>query len=591
MPLPSLGGTLGYKRAAHLLHRATFGPTKLQIDSFATLNASQAVALLFQQPLPDPALPLDPETGTEWVLAGVTNANSGDPELQEIFKGWFMGQMLALGVPPSNQLAYSVREKIVFFLHTVLTCIQSKVDNSRSIYFQNQLFRKFAFDKTLPIDYNVKELTKKISVDNAMLRLLDGNLNVRGSVNENYARELMELFTIGRGLEGTLPPATVPGDYFNFTEQDVRAAAAVLSGWELDTTFTSFDQTVDLYATGTQKLPRGKVRGSATNASAHDNEVKQFSDRYGNATIQPNPLLLNGTNATEESALDEISQLIELIYAQPETARNFCRRIYRYFVYHEITQTIDDTIVAEMANTLVSNGYKIQPVLEDLFQSQHFYEAAAGVNDDNFGGIIKSPLDLMIGTLRLCNVQLPDPTGNATAYYEQTGELIRTLSDMGMHFYEPFDVAGYDAYHQYPIYHRSWISTNYLVSRYEFIRNLVSDSQMGGMMKIDPVAFVQTNISNAIASDARLLIIELVKYFLPLADNLTFDTATDDNAGLTAERLNYFLTAFLKSPQIDADPEGAWTFRWNNPVDTEVVRRQLESLFNAIMQSPEYQLY
>ncbi len=591
MPLPSFGGTLGYKRAAHLLHRATYGPTKLQIDSFATLTASQAVALLFQQPLPDPVLPIDPETGTEWVLTGTTDANSGDPELQEFFKGWFIGQMLGLGVPPSNQLAYATREKIVFFLHTVLTTIQSKVDNSRSLYFQNELFRKFAFDKTLPLEFNFKELTKKVSVDNAMLRLLDGNLNVRGSVNENYGRELLELYSIGRGLEGTLPPATTPGDYFNFTEQDVRAAAQVLSGWELDTTFTSVDEDVDLYLTGTQKLPRGKVRGSTTNASSHDNTVKQFSDRFGNATIQPDPLLLNGTNATEESALDEISQLIELIYAQPETARNFCRRVYRYFVYHEITQTIDDTIVAQMASTFISSGYKIQPVLEDLFQSQHFYDAAAGVNDDNFGGIIKSPLDLMVGTLRFFNVQLPDPTGNAVAYYEQTGELIRSLESMGMHFYEPFDVAGYDAYHQYPIYHRSWISTNYLVRRYEFIRNLVSDSQMGGMMKIDPVAFVQTNISNAIASDARLLIIELAKYFLPLSDNLTFDTAVDDNAGLTAERLNYFLTAFLKSPQIDADPEGAWTFRWNNPVDMEVVRRQLENLFNAMLQSPEYQLY
>ncbi len=591
MPLPSFGGTLGYKRAAHLLHRATYGPTKLQIDSFATLTASQAVALLFQQPLPDPVLPIDPETGTEWVLTGTTEANSGDPELQEIFKGWFMGQMLGLGVPPSNQLANATREKIVFFLHTVLTCIQSKVDNSRSLYFQNQLFRKFAFDKTLPIEFNFKELTKKVSVDNAMLRLLDGNLNVRGSVNENYGRELLELYSIGRGLEGTLPPATTPGDYFNFTEQDVRAAAQVLSGWELDTTFTSVDEDVDLYLTGTQKLPRGKVRGSITNASAHDNGIKQFSDRFGNVTIQPDPLLLNGTDATEESALDEISQLIELIYAQPETARNFCRRVYRYFVYHEITQTIDDSIIAQMANTFISSGYKIQPVLEDLFQSQHFYDAAAGVTDDNFGGIIKSPLDLMVGTLRLFNVQLPDPTGNAAAYYEQTGDLIRSLTDMGMHFYEPFDVAGYDAYHQYPIYHRSWISTNYLVRRYQFIQNLVSDSQMGGMMKVDPVAFVQTNISNAIASDARLLIVELAKYFLPLSDNLTFDTATDDNAGLTAERLNYFLTAFLKSPQIDADPEGAWTFRWNNPVDMEVVRRQLENLFNAMLQSPEYQLY
>ncbi|MBX2896275.1 MAG: DUF1800 family protein [Cyclobacteriaceae bacterium] len=591
MPLPSFAGSLGYKRAAHLLHRATFGPTKLQIDSFTTLTANQAVALLFQQPLPDPVLPLDPQTGTEWVLTGTTPANSGDPELQEIFKGWFMGQMLTLGVPPGNQLAYSTREKIVFFLHTVLTTIQSKVDNSRSLYFQNQLFRKFAFDKTLPVEFNFKELTKKISVDNAMLRLLDGNLNVRGSVNENYARELLELYSIGRGLEGTLPPATTPGDYFNFTEQDVRAAAAVLSGWELDTTFSTFDEAVNLYTTGTQKLPRGKVRGSTTNANAHDNAVKQFSDRFGNATIQPDPLLLNGTNATEASALDEISKLIELIYAQPETARNFCRRVYRYFVYHEITQSTDDTIIAEMANTFINSGYKIQPVLEDLFQSQHFYEAAAGVNDDNFGGIIKSPLDLMIGTLRLFNVQLPNPATNTAAYYEQTGDLIRALSNMGMHFYEPFDVAGYDAYHQYPIYHRSWISTNYLVSRYEFIRNLISDSQMGGMMKIDPVAFVQTNISNAIASNARSLIIELAKYFLPLADNLTFDPAADDNAGLTAERLNYFLTAFLKSPQIDADPEAAWTFRWNNPVDMEVVRRQLESLFNAMLQSPEYQLY
>lgn len=591
MPLPAFSGPLGYKRAAHLLHRASFGPTKIQIDSFATLTASQAVAQLFLQPLPDPQLPIDPETGSEWVLTGTTDANSGDSDLQEFFKGWFIGQMMGLGIAPGSALAYATREKIVFFFHTVLTTIQSKVDNSRSLYFQNQLFRKFALDKTLTPEYNVKELTKKISVDNAMLRLLDGNLNVKGSVNENYGRELLELFTIGRGLEGTLPPATIPGDYFNFKEQDVRAAAQALSGWELDTTFSTFDETVDLYTTGMQKLPRGKVRGSTTNASSHDNDTKQFSERFDNATIQPDPILLNGANPTEASALDEISQLIDLIYSRPETARNFCRRIYRFFVYHEITQVIDDTIIAEMASTFATNGYKIQPVLEDLFQSQHFYDAAAGVNDDNFGGIIKSPLDLMIGTYRMFQVPMADPATQAITFYEQTGELLRALEGMGMHFYEPFDVAGYDAYHQYPIYHRSWISTNYLTRRYEFIRNLVSDSQMAGMMKMDPVAFVQNNINNAIASDARQLIIELVKYLLPMSENLTYDPALDDNAGLTAERLNYFLTAFLKSPQIDADPEAAWTFRWNNPVDMEVVRRQLENLFNAILQSPEYQLF
>jgi uncharacterized protein (DUF1800 family) len=592
MPLPSISGPLGYKRASHLLHPASFGPTKQHIDSFATLSASQAVSLLFQQPLPDPALPIDPETGAEWVVSGTTEANSGDSDLQEFFKGWFIGQMLSIGITPGNSLTYATREKLVFFLHTVLTTIQSKVDNSRSLYFQNQLFRKFAFDKTLNANYNFKELTKKISVDNAMLRLLDGNLNVNGSVNENYGRELLELFTIGRGLEGTLPPSTVPGDYFNFTEQDVRAAAKVLSGWELDPTFSTIDNLVDLDLAGSVKLPRGKVRGSVTNANAHDNTVKQFSDRFNNATIQPDPLLLSGSNATEASALDEISQLIELIYSKPETARNFCRRVYRFFVYHEISQSIDDTIIAEMANTFVSNGYKIQPVLEDLFQSQHFYDAAAGVLDDNFGGIIKSPLDLMIGTFRLFGIQLPDPVSSSGSFYEKTGDLIRELESMGMHFYEPFDVAGYDAYHQYPIYHRSWISTNFLTRRYEFIRNLVSESQMmPGSLKIDVVVFVKDNISNAIAADARSLTIELAKYFLPLADNLTFDPALDDNSGLTAERLNYFLTAFLKSPQIDADPEGAWTFRWNNLTEMEVVRGQLQNLFNAMLQSPEYQLH
>lgn len=581
MPLTELTTPLGPKRAAHLLHRASFGPTKDQVDLFATYTPAQAVNQLFGQTLPDPILPIDPETGTEWVLSGTTDANSGDSDLQEFFKGWLIGQMLSTGIDANLSLAYSARERVVFFIHTVLTTIQTKVDNSRSLYFQNQLFRKFALDKTAIATINFKELTKKICVDNAMLRLLDGNLNVKGSPNENYARELHELYTIGRGLEGTLPPITDPGDYFLFKELDVQEAAKVLSGWEVDTTFSNIDPDTD--------LPRGKVRGSVTNASSHDNTAKQFSERFGNITIQPDPVLLNGTNPTEESALDEISQLIESIYAQPETARNICRRIYRYFVYHSIDTTLNDSVIQDMANTFTSNGFKLQPVLEELFKSTHFYEAAAGVDDDNFGGIIKSPLDLMVGTHRFYNIQLPDPIAAATEFYEKTNDMTRTISKMGMNFYEPFDVAGYDAYHQFPIYHRSWISTNYLTERYQFIRNLIG-AQMAGE-GIDVVSFVQNNFTNATASDARLLIIELAKYLLPVNDNLTFNPAADDTSGLTAERMNYFLTAFLKSPQIDTDPEGSWTFRWNNPVDMEVVTNQLKSLFNAMMQSPEYQLF
>jgi uncharacterized protein (DUF1800 family) len=585
MPLPPFAGVLGTKRATHLLRRASFGPTKEQIDSFATLTADQAVAQLFLQPLPAPVLPIDPKTGTGWLISGTTDANSADGDLQQFFKGWFMAQMLSKGVDPGFSLAYSTREKIVFFIHTVLTTIQSKVDNSRSLYFQNQLFRLFAFDKTAGTKFNFKELTKKITVDNAMLKLLDGDLNVNGSPNENYARELHELFTIGRGLEGTLPPIAQPGDYFLYKEQDVQAAAQVLSGWEVDTTFSTIDPDT--------KLPRGKVRGSTTRASAHDNSVKQFSDRFNNSTIGPNPTLMQGGNATEASALDEISQLIDQIYARPETAKNICRRIYRFFVYHNITTGIDNTIISEMASTFAANNYKLQPVLEELFKSQHFYEASAGVNDDNFGGIIKSPLDLMMGTLQLFTLQLPDPIASAASFYAKTNALLRSLYNMGINFYEPADVAGYDAYHQWPIYQRSWISTNYLTQRYEFINQLVTENYMiQDAFVIDARGFIKNKISNSTSSNARQLIIELARYFLPVNDNLTFDPTADAASGLTAARMNYFLTAFLKTPQIDADPEAEWTLRWNNPnLEPEVVFGQLQSLFNAMMQSPEYQLY
>jgi hypothetical protein len=155
---------------------------------------------------------------------------------------------------------------------------------------------------------------------------------------------------------------------------------------------------------------------------------------------------------------------------------------------------------------------------------------------------------------------------------------------MGMNFYEPYDVAGYEAYHQYPIFHRAWISTNYLTRRYEFIR-LLQDAMLPDGEKIDAYQFVFNKIDFARAAEANLLIEDLAKYFLPRPEGTT---------ELTPERLNYFLTAFLKSPAIDVDPEGTWTDRWLHPEkyqEPEVVIGQLRSLFNAMLQSPEYQLY
>ncbi len=604
MPLQELNQPLGSKRALHLLRRSTFGFTKQDVDNtFASLTPQQATALLFRQTLPDPAPLFNPATNLEWKLPVPVQyaPEQMDGDMQEAFKKWFIGQMLSSGVPANIKLAYSAREKIVYFLHTHFTTIQEKVGNSLSLYFQNRLYRMFALDDmpppivspppATPLVLNFKNLTVKVSVDNAMIALLDGNQNVKGSPNENYARELFELYSIGRGLEidtyfDSFPAATDAGDYYIYKESDVQAAANVLSGWTTDSDlenggFTTLDVET--------QLPRGTVRGSALNASAHDNEPKVFSNRMP-GTVQSDPLLLNNGNATEESALDEIRQLVDLLYAQEETAKHICRKLYRFFVYHEITTAIDTTIIQEMANTFRNAGFKLQPVIENLLRSEHFYEAAPGVTDDAFGGIIKSPLELVVDTAGFFQLPVPNQTTDRASFYAFTGEILSAIDNQGMKFFQPFDVAGYEAYHQFPIFHRSWINVNYLTNRYDFIRTIVNPMS-DSLLKIDVYQFVKDNIPDAIAADAKLLVIELCEYFLPVSSGLTFDTLADAGADITAERLNYFLETFLS----DIDPvdvrETRWTERWTTGNGIGTAIEQLRLLFNALLQSPEYQLH
>lgn len=587
MPLPEFSGALGLKRAAHLLRRATFGATKQQIDSFGGLTPAQATTQLFGQALPAPILPIDPKTGQEWVTTGITDANSEGSDLAQFLLSWFVGQMMH----PS--LAFSAREKIVLFLHTHFTMIMEKVSDTRALYFQNELFRQFALDGNAPDpEINFKKLTVKVSVDNAMLQLLDGTLNVKGSFNENYARELLELYSIGRGLEAN-PPATSgdTGDYGVYRESDVQTAARILTGWEHDDDFTNIDPDT--------LLPRGRVKGSVTNASAHDNDTatpKQFSDRFSSVlfpdnTIVPDPLLMPGGNPTEESALDEIAKLIDLIYEQPETARNICRKIYRFYLWAPHTTQealVVEGIIDQMVDLFVSpaNNFKIQPVIENLLRSQHFYEAAGGVTDDSFGGLIKSPIDLVVGTLRFFNVQLPDMTTQTEQYYEAAGEILGHIVNQGMNFYNPYDVAGYEAYHQYPVYHRYWITTNSLSRRYDFVRQLI-DSQGNMMFNVNTYEYVRDHFG-PVAADAESLLMELATYLLPHHDALTFDDLADDASSLTAARLTYFKNRFLTD--VSMNPEQYWTDTWNQGTDIGELREWLNRLFGALLQSPEYQL-
>jgi uncharacterized protein (DUF1800 family) len=534
--LDPVSGALGRKAAVHLLRRATFGPRKRDIDQFAAYTADQAINQLLQTtavPLPPPEPPTSADRDVD------------DGLMQEYFRGWAVEQMRTSGT--------SAIERLTFFLHTHFTTIRQVVDKSKALYYQNVLLRKYALG-------SLKTLARKISTDNAMLILLDGRLNVAGSPNENYAREFFELYTIGKG------PQTSADNFTHYTESDIREAARVLSGYGYDDTYANIDP-----ETG---LPTGTL-----NSVQHDAGTKRFSSAFGNRTIAP--IALQGNQATEAAALDELDQLVTMIFDQPETARHLCRKIYRFFVYYDITEEVERDIIAPLSEILRSNNYELRPVLEKLWKSKHFYDLDNGINtDDNRGALIKSPLDLVLGTLRFFQVGLP-AAADPMALYEEAYQngLLASMEDQGMIFYDPYDVAGYDAYHQAPGYNRNWISANFLARRYQFAALLMQGKNKHGEelgFQLDIVQYVRDPQNISDPSNPQAIVHEFVDNLLPEI--------------ISTERFNYFLNDLL----LDNLSVINWQLEWNNYLnngDDTAVRGQLEKLMKAILQSPEYQLF
>ena len=137
MPLNPLTEPLGKKRAAHLLRRTCFGASPAEIDAFASLTPQEAIASLYDANLPTPPLPIDPLTGVEWITNGPAENGSESFQLEGYLNRWMIGQMLGTDIPESQRLAYSFRERMVFFYHTLFTTKKSEVNNSQAMYYQN----------------------------------------------------------------------------------------------------------------------------------------------------------------------------------------------------------------------------------------------------------------------------------------------------------------------------------------------------------------------------------------------------------------------------------------------------------------------
>ncbi|MCC5920803.1 MAG: DUF1800 domain-containing protein [Cyclobacteriaceae bacterium] len=583
MLLKKRAQALGKKEAYHFLSRTIGWKDSDLVDFALGKTADQLFEVIYANEAFDLPQPILKENFQQWVGEPFDGDFNGNGARFDSFKIWFLHHLAGAHYEGIEKAQLAARERIVLFIHTHLTARWDQIESAEAIFHQNRLFRKFAFDSYLirteeneEYEPSYKKLVEKICIDNAMLRMLDGRLNVRGNPNENFARELFELYTTGRGLETVDKGNLAEGDYLFFTEQDIQEAARVLSGFNFDDTFSQIDPDTN--------LPEGILRGGEI-ATQHDNGVKRFSPRLGGAVIEPDPELLQNGQATLASVKDEIRQLIDLIFDQQETAQHICRRIFRFFMHYQVDENIENTVIAEMTATFKESGYKILPVIKQLTTSTYFFGETREETIARKGGIIKSPLELALGTIR----QLELPLAHyESAHNEVLGRLepiLRFMNRTGMDFYNPFDVNGYDAYHQFPIFNRSWITTNYLVSRYSFIDQTIGRNDMEGLNLIE---ITRKIVPAAIAPDARQLVIFLAEYLLPLAVNLSFEE--DTTASITAMRMNYFLEAFLKNPQIDDNPEAAWNTRWTRNLDPETVNGQLRNLYNALMQSPEYQL-
>ena len=532
---------LGRKNAAHLLRRTTLGPSRAEIDTFSTYTIDQALnIILADQPIADP--PVDLLTGDTW-LPAPTGANSEESELMDMAFAWWFDLMRISG--------NSIIDRIAWFYHTHFTTISSRINRGTAIYYQIKLFRHYALG-------NFKELCKKICYDNAMLVHLDGRLNDVGRPNENFAREFFELYTIGKGDQVSAD------DYTTFTEQDVIESSKVLSGWNNDWTYSNIDE-----ETG---VAMGVLRGGGTEASNHDASVKSFSERFQNTTIQPNELI--GDKATKDAALDEIDQLVTMIFNQEAAARYICRRLYRFFGYYDISDEIENDIIGPLAQTFISNDFEMRPVLEQFFKSQHFFDTDnATETDDNRGGIIKSPLEIVLGSLRFFNITLPDKDVDLNAFYEANYNLIYSkLRNQGLDFYEPFEVAGYKAYHQAPVYNRNWITANNLARRYQISSDLLlgyKDENDNILYRLDILSYCQAEGIDL--NSPQAIVTFFVDYLLP--------------EEITQERFDYFKSTLL----VDVD-EADWVSTIIDGEDFQVVFH-LESLINALIQSPEYQLF
>lgn len=373
------------EKAAHLLRRAAFGGSPSQIDRYVDMGLEAAVDSLVDYhrigydvapPKLDPMVLESQRTAEQRLLSDEERRDYQQKRqmaerrsLEEVRLYWI------------ERIANSPRpfeEKMTLFWHGHFTSGAREVRRALFMHEQNEFLRKNAVG-------NFRDLVLGISKDRAMLLYLDAARSSKKQPNENYARELMELFTLGVG---------------NYTEADIKAAARAFTGWGFD------DDGFDF-------RPR-----------QHDDSEKTFMGKRGK---------FNGED------------IIDMILANPACSRWVAKCLLEYFVRPEP----EKPLVEAFAGVLRRNKFELRPSLKALFKSEAFYHASS------HGALIKSPVELVVGTAMQLELPLGDLLGAE-----------RSMAGMGQELMQPPNVKGWDG-------GEKWINTATLFSRYNYIGKLL----------------------------------------------------------------------------------------------------------------------
>lgn len=516
-------GPWTFEQAAHLMRRTMFGATYQQIQSAVTNGMNATVSSLLTISAVNPPLAYDPDEtvapfGTTWV-----NSVYQGPDTQPVENARYRS-LAAWMMQRLNVNTVDITEKMCLFWQNHFAV--EGVFDSRATYNYLEIIRSQALG-------NFKQMIKDITIDPAMLLFLNGASNNVYSPNENFSRELLELYTLGKGDQ------IGPGDYSTYTEDDVAAGAKILTGWTVDglrsTTMTS---PVSIF------IP-----------SYHDNTTKQLSNHFGNVQI-------TGAGA------NEYSNYIDVIFQQPSAATFICKKLYRYFVNYDLTSDVLNNVIPIMAQTLTINNFNILPVMEQLLKSDHFYDVAVR------GSLIKSPMEAVFSWF---NTSQSVPNVDLETDYTMYLNLYWATGTLGQNYLVPPNVGGWPAYYQVPSFSKLWLNSTSLKQRFDFATYITQYNGInvgGNFYKVNALNIVDS-LSNP--PSAILVIDDLCALFCPK----TVDAAVKTS-------LKFILTNGL--------PDFEWTLQYNdyqanlgNTAFSDPVRIRVELVLSRLFRMAEFQ--